>query len=66
MPASSPSAVTNVEGTSTSSSVSLSWDEPATNGSPVLHYNIMLGETIIVAESNTYVIENLMPDSHYK
>ena len=66
MPASSPNAVTQVEGVATSSSISLTWATPITNGSPILHYNLMLGETVIIAPSNAYTLDNLMPDTQYK
>jgi hypothetical protein len=66
MPASSPNAVTGVEGVPSSSSISLAWSTPLTNGSPILHYNLMLGETVITAPLNAYTLDNLMPDTQYK
>jgi len=66
MPASSPNTVSGVEIVASSSSISLSWKVPADNGSSITHYNVMIGETVLVAPSNTYVLDNLMPDTHYK
>jgi len=66
MPATSPNAVTNVDSTPSSNEVSLKWAIPNSNGSPILHYNVMVGETVLVAPTNSFFVENLSPDTHYK
>ena len=66
MPASSPSAVNSVEASATSNSISLTWPPPSANGSPILHYNVSVGEGVFVTDTNSFVVENLMADTQYK
>jgi len=66
MPASSPSTVTGLEAEGDSNSIELRWRVPADNGSPILHYNVLVGDSLLVAHSNSYVLDNLMPDTHYR
>jgi len=66
MAASSPNTVTQVEGIACSSSIALTWAVPPSNGSPILYFNLMVGETVLIAPSNSYTLDNLMPDSHHK
>ncbi|CAL8127421.1 unnamed protein product [Orchesella dallaii] len=66
MPPSSPNAVGSVEALSTSNSVILNWKAPLCNGSPIIHYNVIVGETIHVVSAESFELDNLMPDSHFK
>ncbi|OCT78617.1 fibronectin type III domain-containing protein 3B [Xenopus laevis] len=45
----------------------LGWEEPCSNGSEIISYNIDLGDIIIsVANITTYIIENLQPEATYQ
>ncbi|CAG7731816.1 unnamed protein product [Allacma fusca] len=66
MPASSPNAVSSVEATASSDSISLCWVPPSSNGACILQYNVSIGEAIFVTTTNSYVVDNLMADTHYK
>ncbi|XP_035704090.1 fibronectin type-III domain-containing protein 3A isoform X3 [Folsomia candida] len=66
MPASSPNGVLGVEAVATCSSISLTWKIPLDNGSEITKYNVMMGETLLVSNSNSWVIDNLMPDTQHK
>jgi hypothetical protein len=66
MPASSPGAVVGLEAVGGANSISLDWKVPGDNGSPIMHYNVLVGDTTLVAHSNSHVLDNLMPDTHYR
>ena len=67
-PASSPAPVVSVRASATADSISLSWKEPHDNGSPIVAYNIDIGEKqpLVVPCVLEHVIENLLPETTYK
>ncbi|XP_032887635.1 fibronectin type III domain-containing protein 3B [Amblyraja radiata] len=74
-PASVPAAVTNVyvleeqhlEPGLTSTGLALKWDEPPSNGSDILSYNIDLGDSQLTVDNVTaYIIRHLLPDTSYR
>lgn len=66
MPPSSPGAVGTVETESTPNSIALNWKTPASNGSPITHYNVIVSETIHTVTTESFSMENLMPDTQFK
>ncbi|XP_045153385.1 fibronectin type III domain-containing protein 3B isoform X4 [Echinops telfairi] len=45
----------------------LTWEEPCSNGSEILAYNIDLGDTsIAVGNTTTYVVRDLLPETTYR
>ncbi|XP_059847759.1 fibronectin type III domain containing 3Ba [Hypanus sabinus] len=74
-PASVPGVVSNVcvlddqhlDPSLTSTCLALKWDEPPSNGSEILSYNIELGESLLTVDNITaYVIRHLLPDTSYR
>ncbi|KAG5900612.1 hypothetical protein JTB14_017464 [Gonioctena quinquepunctata] len=67
-PAAPPMAVTTLKSYSTPKSITLHWNPPNDNGSPITHYNIELGDKTISTEYpvGEYTIENLQPETNYK
>ncbi|XP_069753682.1 fibronectin type III domain containing 3Ba isoform X2 [Narcine bancroftii] len=74
-PASVPGAVSNVsvlddqqsDPSLTSSCLALKWDEPPSNGSDILRYNIDLGDSQLTVDNVTaYVVPHLLPDTSYR
>lgn len=52
-----------------SSDILIQWNEPESNGSEILHYNIECGDRLIkTADKNPteFLIENLQPETQYK
>uniref|UniRef100_A0ABK0L2U7 Fibronectin type III domain containing 3B n=1 Tax=Rattus norvegicus TaxID=10116 RepID=A0ABK0L2U7_RAT len=45
----------------------LTWEEPCSNGSEIIAYNIDLGDTCItVGNTTTHVLKNLLPETTYR
>ncbi|KRT80542.1 Fibronectin domain-containing protein [Oryctes borbonicus] len=67
-PPAPPSVVQIKKAESTPTSIHLSWHEPESNGSPIIHYNIEVGDLMFKTESadTAYTIESLSPDTNYK
>lgn len=67
-PAAAPAPVPIPKYKSTPTSITLYWNEPASNGSSVTHYNIEIGEHLLTTDGpiNEYTIESLNPDTLYK
>lgn len=67
-PAAPPAPVSMPRCDSTPISITLYWNEPASNGSDITHYNIEIGDQVIVTEGsiNEYTVESLTPDTLYK
>lgn len=59
-------AITKYESTPTS--ITIYWSEPPNNGSSITHYNIEIGDKVLVTEGlvNEYTINDLSPDTCYK
>lgn len=66
MPPSSPNAVGSVVAESKPDAINLSWKAPSSNGAPITHYNVIVGETIHTVTTESFVLDNLMPDTHLK
>lgn len=67
-PPAPPSIVQIKKAESTPSSITVSWQEPESNGSPITHYNIEIGDQLLRTEGTDteYSIESLAPDTPYK
>jgi hypothetical protein len=67
-PPSSPGPVVSVRASSTATSIHLVWKEPLSNGSPILSYNVNVGDRLAVPVGNVldYVIDELTPETMYK
>ncbi|CAF1622355.1 unnamed protein product [Adineta ricciae] len=68
-PAAVPSAVTSVKVHAKSTSMTITWKEPSSNGSPITGYYIDIGEKELIfvsAELNEYTIEEVLPDTAYR
>ncbi|XP_043926171.1 fibronectin type III domain-containing protein 3B [Protopterus annectens] len=47
--------------------LALRWEEPCSNGSEIIFYNIDLGENCITApKATSYIVEDLFPDTSYR
>lgn len=68
--ASSPAAVTGLRLVSCSTtSLGLWWNAPASNGSPITHYNIEVSDRGLVSTSDpatAYDLAHLTPDTTYR
>ncbi|XP_029470928.1 fibronectin type III domain-containing protein 3B isoform X2 [Rhinatrema bivittatum] len=76
-PASVPDAVSNlyvledehtdIYPVSPSVCIALNWEEPCSNGSEIISYNIDLGEiSITVGNITSYIVEDLLPETTYR
>lgn len=68
-PAAVPSAVTSVKVHTKSTSMTITWKEPSSNGAPITGYYIDIGEKELIfvsAELNEYTIEEVLPDTAYR
>ncbi|XP_074025374.1 miles to go isoform X2 [Leptinotarsa decemlineata] len=67
-PAAPPTAITTLKAEATPCSITLHWNAPSDNGSPITHYTIELGDKTFSTESPVveYTIENLQPATNYK
>lgn len=67
-PASPPSAVTVARYEATPSSVTVYWNEPASNGADITHYNVEVGDRPLATDGpvNEFTIDNLSPDTLYR
>lgn len=68
-PAGPPSTVTSVKVSPKSTTMTITWKEPANNGSPITGYYIDIGEKefIFVSPDLTeYIIDEVLPDTIYK
>lgn len=68
--ASSPAAVSGLRcATGTATSFGLCWNVPLSNGSPITHYNVEVGEKGIFPTqdvSNNFDVNDLTPDTTYR
>ena len=68
-PAAPPSTVTSVKVYPKSTSLTITWKEPANNGSPITGYYIDIGEKELIfvsPELTEYTIEEVLPDTVYR
>ncbi|XP_063902885.1 fibronectin type-III domain-containing protein 3A isoform X3 [Zophobas morio] len=67
-PAAPPSTITTLRSESTPTSITLNWNPPADNGSDISHYNIEIGDKVIVTDGadTKYHLDNLQPETTYK
>ncbi|CAG9863441.1 unnamed protein product [Phyllotreta striolata] len=67
-PPAPPSAVAVLKSESTPTSIALYWNAPSENGSPIINYNIEIGDRTITTQGpvNEYLIEGLQPETSYK
>jgi hypothetical protein len=68
-PAAPPSIVTSVKVYPKSTSMTITWKEPANNGSPVTGYYIDIGEKELIfvsPELTEYTIDEVLPDTAYR
>lgn len=68
-PAGTPSTVTSVKVYPKSTSMTVTWKEPAHNGSPITGYYIDIGEKELIfagPESTEFTIDEILPDTAYK
>lgn len=64
-----PSVVTSVKVHPKSTSMSVTWKEPASNGSTITGYYIDIGEKELIfvsPELNEYTIDEVLPDTAYR
>ncbi|CAF1284500.1 unnamed protein product [Rotaria sordida] len=68
-PATPPSIVTSVKVYPQSTSMTITWKEPANNGSPITGYYIDIGENELIfasPELTEYRIDEVLPDTTYR
>ena len=68
-PAAAPAVGTSLKVHPKSTSMTLTWKEPANNGSPITGYHIDLGEKELIfvnPDLTEYVIDEVLPDTNYK
>jgi hypothetical protein len=68
-PATAPAIVTSVKAYPKSTSMTITWKEPANNGSPITGYYIDIGEKEPVfagPELTEYTIDEVLPDTAYR
>lgn len=68
-PAAVPSIVTSVKVVPKSTSMAITWKEPANNGSHITGYYIDIGEKELLfasPEMTEYIIDEVLPDTTYK
>ena len=67
-PPSSPGAVMGLRASNTATSIHLTWKEPSANGSPIVSYNIDLGEKHLMPVENVTAteIKDLSPETTYR
>lgn len=68
-PAAPPAIVTSVKAVTKSTSMNITWKEPANNGSPITGYNIDIGEKELIfvsPELTEYTIDEVLPDTIYR
>jgi len=68
-PAAPPSVVTSVKVHPKSTSMTITWKEPANNGSSITGYYIDIGERELIfvnPEVNEYTIDEVLPDTGYR
>lgn len=68
-PSAPPSVVTPVKVYPKSTSMTITWKEPANNGSAITGYYIDIGERDMIfvnPELNEYTIDEVLPDTVYR
>ncbi|CAF1539479.1 unnamed protein product [Adineta ricciae] len=68
-PATPPSIVTSVKVNPKSTSMTINWKEPLSNGSPITGYYIDIGEKELIfvpPELTEYTIDEVLPDTSYR
>nr|CAD7591808.1 unnamed protein product [Timema genevievae] len=67
-PPSSPAGIPLPKFVSTPTTVTLSWQEPASHGAEITHYNIDVGDRMLTTGGPEldYTVENLQPDTTYR
>ena len=68
-PATPPSVVTSVKVYPKSTSMTITWKEPANNGSPITGFYIDIGERELIfvnPDVNEYTIDEVLPDTAYR
>lgn len=68
-PPTAPSAVTSVKVQTKSTAMTITWKEPANNGSSITGYYIDIGERELIFVNphvNEYTIDEVLPDTIYK
>ena len=68
-PAAQPAIVTSVKALTKSTSMTITWKEPAHNGSPITGYYIDIGEKELIfvsPEIPEYTIAEVLPDTVYR
>nr|CAD7423352.1 unnamed protein product [Timema monikensis] len=67
-PPSSPAGIPLPKFVSTPTTVTLSWQEPASHGAEITHYNIDVGDRVLTTGGPEldYTVENLQPDTTYR
>lgn len=66
MPPSSPSAVPLLRCSTTPTTIAVSWSEPASNGSPILHYNVDVGDRLLTSDQLQHELVDMQPETTYK
>jgi hypothetical protein len=68
-PAAPPAVVNSVKVHPKSTSMTITWKEPANNGSSITGYYIDIGEKELIfvnSELNEYTIDEVLPDTTYR
>nr|CAD7462627.1 unnamed protein product [Timema tahoe] len=67
-PPSSPAGIPLPKFVSTATTMTLSWQEPASHGAEITHYNIDVGDRVLTTGGPEldYTVENLQPDTTYR
>lgn len=63
-----PVSLSNVKSIVGASTIALSWKEPLNHGSPILHYNVEIGDAVHMTDGDNpeICIEGLFPETTYR
>lgn len=65
-PPAAPAAVGSLRYSATPTTLSISWVEPPSHGSDIIHYNIDTGDKIVRATTTEQILHGLRPETTYR